>query len=101
MRGLRNPRGKPAPPLHRLRRDVPGPHGTNRADQWRRLRAGLALPPRAGRRVRSAMVGLDLILTASAPTEAPPIDAVGKFATFGRPSLTMPFNVTGSPAMAI
>jgi aspartyl-tRNA(Asn)/glutamyl-tRNA(Gln) amidotransferase subunit A len=48
-----------------------------------------------------AMVGLDLILTASAPTEAPPIDAVGKFATFERPLLTMPFNVTGSPAMSI
>jgi aspartyl-tRNA(Asn)/glutamyl-tRNA(Gln) amidotransferase subunit A len=48
-----------------------------------------------------AMAGLDLILTASAPTEAPPIDAVGKFATFERPSLTMPFNVTGSPAMSI
>jgi aspartyl-tRNA(Asn)/glutamyl-tRNA(Gln) amidotransferase subunit A len=48
-----------------------------------------------------AMAGLDLILTASAPTEAPPIDAVGKFATFERPLLTMPFNVTGSPAMSI
>jgi aspartyl-tRNA(Asn)/glutamyl-tRNA(Gln) amidotransferase subunit A len=48
-----------------------------------------------------AMAGVDLLLTASAPTEAPPIDAVGKFATFERPSLTMPFNVTGSPAMAI
>ena len=29
------------------------------------------------------------------------IDAVGKFATFERPLLTMPFNVTGSPAMSI
>jgi aspartyl-tRNA(Asn)/glutamyl-tRNA(Gln) amidotransferase subunit A len=48
-----------------------------------------------------AMAGLDLILTASAPTEAPPIDSVGKFATFERPSLTMPFNVTGSPAMSM
>ena len=28
------------------------------------------------------------------------IDAVGKFATFERPLLTMPFNVTGSPAMS-
>ena len=48
-----------------------------------------------------AMAGLDLILTASAPTEAPPIDAVFKFATFERPLLTMPFNVTGSPAISI
>src|SRR5262249_21976805 len=45
----------------------------------------------------TAMAGLDLILTASAPTEAPPIDAVGKFTTFERPSLTMPFNVTDNP----
>jgi aspartyl-tRNA(Asn)/glutamyl-tRNA(Gln) amidotransferase subunit A len=42
-----------------------------------------------------AMEGLDLLLTAAASTEAPPIDAVGKFATFERPLLTMPFNVTG------
>ena len=48
-----------------------------------------------------AMEDLDLLLTAAAPTEAPPIDAVGKFATFERPLLTMPFNVTGSPAMSV
>src|SRR5690348_12061881 len=48
-----------------------------------------------------AMEGLDLLLTAAAPTEAPPIDAVGKFSTFERPLLTMPFNVTGSPAMSV
>src|SRR6266404_3074049 len=47
-----------------------------------------------------AMESLDLLLTAAAPTEAPPIDAVGKFSTFERPLLTMPFNVTGSPAMS-
>jgi aspartyl-tRNA(Asn)/glutamyl-tRNA(Gln) amidotransferase subunit A len=48
-----------------------------------------------------AMAGLDLLLTAAAPTEAPPIEAVGKFAIFERPLLTMPFNVTGSPAMSV
>jgi aspartyl-tRNA(Asn)/glutamyl-tRNA(Gln) amidotransferase subunit A len=48
-----------------------------------------------------AMAGLDLVMTAAAPTEAPPIEAVGKFATFERPLLTMPFNVTGSPAMSV
>ena len=48
-----------------------------------------------------AMAGLDLIMTAAAPTEAPPIEAVGKFSTFERPLLTMPFNVTGSPAMSV
>jgi aspartyl-tRNA(Asn)/glutamyl-tRNA(Gln) amidotransferase subunit A len=48
-----------------------------------------------------AMVDLDLVMTAAAPREAPPIDAVGKFAIMERPSLTMPFNVTGSPAMSV
>jgi len=47
-----------------------------------------------------AMEDLDIVMTAAAPTEAPPIESVGKFATFERPSLTMPFNVTGSPAMS-
>jgi aspartyl-tRNA(Asn)/glutamyl-tRNA(Gln) amidotransferase subunit A len=48
-----------------------------------------------------AMADLDLVLTASAPSEAPKIDAVGKFSILERPLLTMPFNVTGSPAMAV
>src|SRR3984893_4399812 len=48
-----------------------------------------------------AMESLDLLLTAAAPTEAPPIDAVGKFSTFERPLLTMPFNVTGSPPLSV
>jgi aspartyl-tRNA(Asn)/glutamyl-tRNA(Gln) amidotransferase subunit A len=48
-----------------------------------------------------AMAGIDLLLTAAAPSEAPRIEAVGKFAIFERPLLTMPFNVTGSPAMSV
>ncbi|HYM72473.1 MAG TPA: amidase [Stellaceae bacterium] len=48
-----------------------------------------------------AMDGLDLVMTASAPAEAPKIDAVGKFSILERPLLTMPFNVTGSPAMSV
>jgi aspartyl-tRNA(Asn)/glutamyl-tRNA(Gln) amidotransferase subunit A len=48
-----------------------------------------------------AMAGLDILMTAAAPSEAPRIDAVGKFAIFERPLLTMPFNVTGSPAMSV
>ncbi len=48
-----------------------------------------------------AMADLDLVMTAAAPSEAPPIEAVGKFAILERPSLTMPFNVTGSPAMSV
>jgi aspartyl-tRNA(Asn)/glutamyl-tRNA(Gln) amidotransferase subunit A len=48
-----------------------------------------------------AMAGLDLVMTASAQSEAPKIDEVPKFAIMERPSLTMPFNVTGSPAMSV
>jgi aspartyl-tRNA(Asn)/glutamyl-tRNA(Gln) amidotransferase subunit A len=48
-----------------------------------------------------AMVDLDLVITATVPGEAPAIDAGSKFATLDRPSLTMPFNVTGSPAMSV
>jgi aspartyl-tRNA(Asn)/glutamyl-tRNA(Gln) amidotransferase subunit A len=49
----------------------------------------------------TAMADLDLVITAAAPSEAPAIDSVGKFTNFERPSLTMPFNVTGSPAMSV
>ena len=48
-----------------------------------------------------AMTGLDLVMTAAAPSEAPKIDEVPKFAIMERPSLTMPFNVTGTPAMSV
>ena len=47
------------------------------------------------------MADFDLVVTAAAPSEAPAIDSVSKFAIFERPSLTMPFNVTGSPAMSV
>ena len=49
----------------------------------------------------TAMADLDLAITAAAPGVAPAIDAVGKFSTFERPMLTMPFNVTGTPAMSV
>src|SRR4051794_264478 len=48
-----------------------------------------------------AMADLDLVMTAAAPSEAPRIEEVGKFAIMERPSLTMPFNVSGSPAMSV
>jgi aspartyl-tRNA(Asn)/glutamyl-tRNA(Gln) amidotransferase subunit A len=48
-----------------------------------------------------AMTRFDLLVTAAAPSEAPLIDSVGKFANMDRPSLTIPFNVTGSPAMSV
>src|SRR5436190_22286414 len=49
----------------------------------------------------SAMQSVDILMTAAAPSEAPPIDQVPKFALFERPSLTIPFNLTGSPAMSV
>ena len=49
----------------------------------------------------NAMTNLDLVMTAAAPSEAPKIEEVGKFATMEKPSLTIPFNVTGSPAMSV
>jgi len=48
-----------------------------------------------------AMANLDLVMTAAAPSEAPPIDQVPKFTIMDRPSLTIAFNVTGSPAMSV
>jgi aspartyl-tRNA(Asn)/glutamyl-tRNA(Gln) amidotransferase subunit A len=49
----------------------------------------------------AAMTDLDLVMTAATPSAAPPIDAVGKFAIFERPMLTIPFNLTGTPAMSV
>jgi len=49
----------------------------------------------------TAMVDLDLVITAAAASEAPIFDSVGKFAILERPSLTMPFNVTGTPAISV
>jgi aspartyl-tRNA(Asn)/glutamyl-tRNA(Gln) amidotransferase subunit A len=49
----------------------------------------------------AAMQGFDLILTASAGGEAPPIDKVPKWANFEKPGFTIPFNVTGQPALSV
>ena len=49
----------------------------------------------------TAMADLDLVMTAGAPSEAPLIDQVPKFTIMDRPSLTIAFNVTGSPAMSV
>src|SRR3984893_2063945 len=48
-----------------------------------------------------AMADLDLVMTAAAASEAPPIDEVGKFSIMDRPSLTIAFNVPGSSAMSV
>jgi aspartyl-tRNA(Asn)/glutamyl-tRNA(Gln) amidotransferase subunit A len=51
--------------------------------------------------VREAMLGVDCLFTASSPFPAPEIDKVPKWLMYTKPSITMPFNVTGLPALAI
>ena len=51
--------------------------------------------------LRDAMADLDILVSASQTGEAPRIDAVPKWGNLERPSLTMPFNVTGYPAMSV
>lgn len=51
--------------------------------------------------VKAAMADLDLLVTAAQATEAPPIDQVPKFASLEQPGLTIPFNLTGQPALAV
>lgn len=53
------------------------------------------------RQVAAAMQDVDLLLCAAAPAEAPEIDAVPKWTTLEKPSFTIPFNVTGQPAMSV
>jgi aspartyl-tRNA(Asn)/glutamyl-tRNA(Gln) amidotransferase subunit A len=51
--------------------------------------------------MKAAMQDLDVIVTAAQPAEAPPIEAVPKWASLEKSSLAMPFNVTGYPAIAL
>ncbi len=51
--------------------------------------------------VAGAMIGCDLLLTAAQPGEAKPIEQVGKWASFETPNLTIPFNLTGQPALSV
>lgn len=51
--------------------------------------------------IASAMSDIDILLTGVAPAEAPRIDQVPKWGNFEKPSFTMPFNVTGYPALAL
>ena len=51
--------------------------------------------------VTAAMADLDLFITAGAPAEAPPIEGMPKWASLEKPGFTVPFNVTGQPAMTI
>jgi len=49
----------------------------------------------------AAMADLDIMITASAPGEAPKIDEVPKWAMLEKPNFTMPFNLTGLPALSV
>lgn len=49
----------------------------------------------------AAMEGVDLVVTAGAPAEAPRIDDVPKWDNLARPGFTAPFNLTGWPAMSV
>jgi aspartyl-tRNA(Asn)/glutamyl-tRNA(Gln) amidotransferase subunit A len=51
--------------------------------------------------LKAAMAGLDIVVTAAAPAEAPKIDNVPIWDVFDRPSFTIPFNVAGYPAISI
>ena len=50
--------------------------------------------------LQAAMQGLDVVLTATQPTEAARIDEVPKWDLFAAPNFTMPFNVAGYPAIS-
>ena len=49
----------------------------------------------------AAMADLDILVTASAPGEAPLIADVPKWTSMEKPSFTMPFNLTGFPAISV
>jgi len=51
--------------------------------------------------LQAAMRGLDVVLTATQPMEAAKIDAVPKWDLFAAPNFTMPFNVSGYPAISV
>lgn len=51
--------------------------------------------------LQRAMADLDIVVSASQPTEAPLITEVPKWATLEKPSFTIPFNLTGSPALSV
>jgi aspartyl-tRNA(Asn)/glutamyl-tRNA(Gln) amidotransferase subunit A len=51
--------------------------------------------------LQAAMKGLDAVLTATQPSEAPRIDAMPQWDMFELPNFTMPFNVAGYPAISV
>ena len=51
--------------------------------------------------LQAAMKDLDVVITAGARDEAPKLTEIPEWDTFAAPSFTMPFNITGYPAIAI
>jgi len=51
--------------------------------------------------VATVMRDCDLLITAAQASEAPQIDKVPKFASLEAPNLTVPFNLTGQPALTV
>ncbi len=49
----------------------------------------------------AAMAGVDVVLTAGNPDEAPPIDQVPRWDNLDKPNFTMAFNLTGMPAICV
>lgn len=63
--------------------------------------AAQRLRRRLAEAVGAVMREVDLLLTAPAMGEAPRIDAVDRWIGFRTPSLTIPFNLTGQPALTV
>ncbi|MBN8872772.1 MAG: amidase [Rhodospirillales bacterium] len=51
--------------------------------------------------MQAAMADVDILVTAAQPAEAPKITEVPKWAMLDKPNFTIPFNVTGNPAMSV
>ncbi|MFO1028034.1 MAG: amidase [Acetobacteraceae bacterium] len=51
--------------------------------------------------LQAAMAELDVVITAGAPGEAPKLDGVARWDVFASPNFTIPFNVSGYPAIAV
>jgi aspartyl-tRNA(Asn)/glutamyl-tRNA(Gln) amidotransferase subunit A len=51
--------------------------------------------------LHQAMADLDVLITATVPSEAPRIDAVPKWAMIEQPNFTSPFNLSGFPALSL
>ncbi len=51
--------------------------------------------------ITAAMADVDVVLTAGNPDEAPLIDKVPRWDNLDKPNFTMPFNLTGLPAICV